>query len=233
MASKIFSLQNVGEVTIYKRRGTTRINLRIISNKVRVTQPYWLPYATGLKFAERHKDWISNQIHQNEAFTLTNGKKIGKSRTLLFSYSDILRSRITDSLVIVYLPAHLAKDDALVKDIAHKAIKRALKKEAEQLLPNRLEQMASKYGFTYTKVTCKSMRTRWGSCNNLQQITLNSFLLMTPWELIDYVLVHELVHTRHLHHGKDFWYEVERIIPDYKERRRQLKIIQRAIAPLQ
>ncbi len=57
--------------------------------------------------------------------------------------------------------------------------------------------------------------------------------MMVPWELIDYVLIHELVHTKYLNHGADFWGALEQIMPDYKERRKQLKTIQHTISHLQ
>lgn len=233
MAAKTYNLEGIGDVTVYKRSGTKRMNMRLVGGEIRITQPPWLPYAAGVKFAHSNTVWIEAQRQKQPLLQLVDNTPIGKSLTLIFEPDTTLRSRITESHIIVYVPASTHYSDKKVQNIAKTAIKRALKKEAESKLPDRLAYCAQKYGFSYTSVHCKSMRTRWGSCNNNKEITLNIFLMMVPWELIDYVLVHELAHTEHLHHGLDFWNTVAEIMPDYKERRRQLKIIQNSIAPLQ
>jgi predicted metal-dependent hydrolase len=233
MASKGFTLDGIGDITVYKRRGTTKINLRIVSGKVRVTQPTWLPYASGVQFARSNRLWINKQQLVQPLFTLRDGMLLGKTRSIRIEQGDTLRTRITETELIVYIPSGFDIGSRQVLDIVLPAIKRALKKEAEAQLPERVALCAERYDFNYTSVRCKSMRSRWGSCTNQKEITLNIFLMMTPWELIDYVIVHELVHTVHLHHGPDFWEAVGAIVPDYKQRRKDLKAIQATIAPLQ
>lgn len=233
MASKSFTLNGIGDITVYKRRGTRKINLRIVSGKVRVTQPFWLPYASGVQFAGANKNWIQKQQQVQPMFSLQDGMLLGKNRSIYIESGDTLRTRITDTKLIVYIPPQFHTGSKEVLDIVQPAIKRALKKEATLQLPGRVALCAQKYGFSYNNVYCKSMRSRWGSCNSQKDITLNIFLMMVPWELIDYVIVHELVHTKYLHHGADFWAALEAIVPDYKQRRKELKQLQATIAPLQ
>lgn len=233
MAAKTYTIDGIGDVTVYKRKGTRRMNLRIVGGSVRVTQPTWLPYAAGLQFANKNTDWIAQQRQKQPEPSLEHGTKIGKEHILVFEQDVVLRTRVTSTHIIIYVPTGMQRSDAKVQAAVKTAVKRALKKEAEQTLPDRLAYCADEYGFSYRTVHCKSMRTRWGSCNNSKEITLNIFLMMVPWELIDYVIVHELAHTQHLHHGPDFWGAVERIMPDYKVRRKQLKEIQLTVAHLQ
>lgn len=234
MAAKVYNLDGIGEVTVYKRRGTRRLNLRIVSGKIRVTQPTWLPYAAGVQFATTNQAWIAKQRIKQPSVSLDDGMQIGKHHILNISPgAEQLRTRITDNELIIHLPPHMSVHDLTNQPIVMSAIKRVLKQEAEQELPDRLAYCADIYDFNYTSVHCKSMRSRWGSCNNQKEITLNIFLMMAPWELIDYVLIHELVHTKHLHHGTDFWAAVAAIMPDYKQRRKQLKEIQSQIMHLQ
>lgn len=233
MASKKYIIDGIGEITVYKRRGSRRMNLRIVGNQIRVTQPLWLPYAAGVQFAQGNQVWVQQQRQKLPTQAVEHGMAIGKERTLVFESAPALRTRITTTHIIVYVPHGSTTDSEAVQRAAIAAIKRALKKEAEATLPKRLAYAAEKYDFSYRTVHCKSMRTRWGSCNSSKEITLNIFLMMVPWELIDYVLIHELAHTKHMHHGDDFWSEVAAVVPDYKERRKQLKIIQHLIAHLQ
>lgn len=233
MASKQFTLESIGQITIYKRRGVRRINLRIQGGAVKVTQPAWLPYATGVHFAQAQKDWIATQREQQAAVTLKNGQTIGKRHTLYFANSATIKSKVTDLQITISHPTDVSPDSNEVQKAARAAIKKALKQEAELLLPNRLELMAKTYNFTYQTVRVRSMHTRWGSCTNKGAISLNIYLMMLPWELIDYVLLHELTHTKHLHHGEDFWNAFEAIMPDIKKRKKELKKLQASIMPLQ
>ena len=98
-----------------------------------------------------------------------------------------------------------------------------MKQEALKLLPERLASLASKHSFRYKSVRIKKLVSRWGSCSNDRVITLNYFLMQLPWHLIDYVLIHELVHTKHLNHSLDFWLEFDKVYPEAKITRRQLK----------
>ena len=80
-------------------------------------------------------------------------------------------------------------------------------------------------GVTVGWVTVKNQKTRWGSCSAKGNVNFNYQLAFLPEELLDYVVIHELAHRRHMDHSKEFWAEVERYCPDYRERREMLKQI--------
>lgn len=80
-----------------------------------------------------------------------------------------------------------------------------LKRKALAWLPRRLEELAGKHGFVYTRVKISRSRGRWGSCSSKASINLSLFLMLLPEHLIDYVLLHELCHTREMNHGPRFW----------------------------
>lgn len=232
MATKTYNIDGIGEITVYKRRGTRKLSMRYVSGKLRVTQPAWLPYAAGVQFVRANAAWVAKN-RQNSTVYLCDGMKVGKAHNISFEPGSALRTRITETEILVYIPPSLTPKSPEVEKLCISAIKRTLKKQAQIHLPYRLAYCAKTYGFKYSSVYCKSMRSRWGSCNGKNEITLNIFLMMLPWELIDYVLVHELVHTEHMHHGKAFWDRVGEILPDYKQRRKKLKELQAAISPLQ
>lgn len=232
MSVKTFSIDGIGLVAINKRRGSKKLNLRIDGEKVRVTQPVWLPYSNGVRFAASHKQWILQQKQNQASHKLIDGMAIGKNHTLVFRAGSSLRTRITNDIVLVFVPPHLYTSDTTVQQAAKPAIKKVLKAEAEEFLDSRLVALSVKYGFVYHGVKYKSMHSKWGSCNNKQSLTISIYLMMIPWELIDYVLLHELVHTKYLHHGKEFWQTIQAIMPDYKERLKRLKELQYLVAPL-
>jgi hypothetical protein len=82
--------------------------------------------------------------------------------------------------------------------------------EAKRKLTTRLKQFAEKHGFTYNRVSLRNQQTRWGSCSQKNNISLNMKLVVLPEELIDYVVLHELVHTRIHNHSKRFWSELDK-----------------------
>lgn len=99
----------------------------------------------------------------------------------------------------------------------------ALRKKAKAYLPKRLDELAQKYGYKYNKVALKYMKTRWGSCSFKNNINLNVSLVTLDRELIDYVLLHELVHTVEKNHAKTFWARINSHMPDARARQKILK----------
>lgn len=95
--------------------------------------------------------------------------------------------------------------------------------QAKEIIPVKAEHYASVLGVNYGRITIRNQKTRWGSCSSKQNLNFNCLLLRAPEEILDYVVVHELCHIRHMDHSKAFWTEVEKILPDYKKRRKWLK----------
>ncbi len=98
-----------------------------------------------------------------------------------------------------------------------------LKENAKRIFTAVTKAWAQRMGVEYTSVGVSSAKTRWGSCSANNALRYTYRLLYCPRELIDYVAVHELAHIRHKNHSKAFWQEVEIYLPDWKERRKQLK----------
>ncbi len=215
MAHKQFTLENGLKVTIYKRKSNRSLRLTLTPNgEVRVTIPLWAPYGAGLSFAESRQAWIMAQ--SRPLLLAVNGQLIGKAHHLVLQPSleaAKVRSRVGAGQVIVTYPQDMAASSPEVQTAARRAAVRALRSQAEQLLPQRLASLAAKHGFTYASVSVKQLKSRWGSCDHQQNIVLNLYLMQLPWEHIDYVLLHELTHTRILRHGPEFWRAMERILP--------------------
>ncbi len=96
-------------------------------------------------------------------------------------------------------------------------------KNAKQQLIARLKSLGNEHGFIFNKVTIRNQKTRWGSCSSRNNINLNVNLVRLPQELIDYVLLHELTHTKIKNHSKTFWDELDKYIEDAKQLRNRLK----------
>ena len=86
----------------------------------------------------------------------------------------------------------------------------------------RLNYFSDKYNLKINQVRFKNQKTLWGSCSSKNNINLNYLLVMAPMLVIDYVIIHELVHTVHKNHSENFWNAVEAIMPDYKKAKKWL-----------
>jgi len=94
---------------------------------------------------------------------------------------------------------------------------------AKKKLTSRLHYLAEIHGFTYNKVSIRNQKTRWGSCSSKNNISLNMKLVLLPDGLVDYVLLHELVHTRVHDHSKRFWAELDKYVGDGKAMAKRLR----------
>ena len=94
---------------------------------------------------------------------------------------------------------------------------------ALQVLPPLVRQYAEQIGVTYGRITIRRQKTLWGSCSAAGNLNFNCLLMEVPDEVRDYVVVHELCHRKEMNHSARFWAEVEKVLPDYRVRRKWLK----------
>ena len=234
MPHKIMAIDGVGSVALYKRRGNRSIRLSVDTDgKVRVTMPPWVPYRIGAAFAGARRSWIMQQTAHREAdMSLQHGQRIGKGHRLFFHYdpaADSIRSSVRGTIVRITYGSSLTPEAAPVQAAARTAAIRALRAAATRLLGQRLQQLSAQHAMPYRSLSIKRMKTRWGSCDQHANIVLNLYLVQLPWEYIDYVILHELAHTRALHHGPDFWRTLEALLPDARARRAAMQTYKPAL----
>jgi predicted metal-dependent hydrolase len=122
-----------------------------------------------------------------------------------------------------WIKKHLDQMAGLEKQAKTLAGRRPIDRPAaRKILVERLNFLAQKYGFSYNRVFIRNQKTRWGSCSNKNNINLNINLVRLPQELIDYTLLHELVHTRIKNHSRRFWDQMDALRGDAKKIDRKL-----------
>lgn len=85
--------------------------------------------------------------------------------------------------------------------------------QAEVRITDRCNEFCESYGFKRGRIRIKNMSSRWGSCSHKNDLSFNVMLIFLPPNLFDYIILHELCHTLHPHHGPDFWQELNRFTP--------------------
>ncbi len=114
-----------------------------------------------------------------------------------------------------WMRKHLNRIEIMVRQIEQVSKETPLdRKAAREILVSRLDELAEKHNLPYNKVFVKNQKTRWGSCSMKNNINLNVNLVRVPLELMDYAIIHELVHTRVKNHSQHFWNRLERYLPN-------------------
>lgn len=223
MATSEIHVENIGKVKIFRRRGLK--NLRITVGRdgtVRLSIPWYVPKAAGMAYLHSKKDWIRK--HQAETkHEWIDGQPLTRDYRLALKESakKNASSSISGGVFFVYVPVYQNSEQK--QKTVNRQITKFMRTEGEKTLIPLARELAAEHGFKIKDVRIKNMKSRWGSCNQDKVISLNMSLLQLPGELSEYVIIHELAHTKHLNHGKAFWTLVENILPDYKRRRKSLK----------
>ena len=121
-----------------------------------------------------------------------------------------------------WFETHLAKAEARekAKEDCHKLTQNeivGLANKAREVIPERVAYYAPLVGVTYGRITIRRQRSRWGSCSSKGNLNFNCLLMLTPPEVVDSVVVHELCHRKEMNHSKEFYAEVLRVFPDYRK----------------
>lgn len=231
MAHKTYLLNNEQEVRVFKRKNSKHIKLSIGNNGgVKVSIPSWAPYSSGLTFAKNKYEWIVK--NKKPLSMIYNNQQIGKAHHLIFENDSKLlkpKGNIKGSNIIIKYGLNSYPHDSATQTAARNISIKALKLQAESLLPQRLSSLASSHNLTYSSVKIKKLKSRWGSCDQDKNIVLNLYLMELPWDLIDYVLLHELTHTLILKHGPEFWSRLQLLSSNAKDLKRNLHSIRPTI----
>lgn len=166
------------------------------------------------------------QKHSSKTIHYEDGQLIGHSHRLSIVVSEQAEKpsrTIKQQMLQVTLPRGSDATSSVGHAYLRASVKKTLEKEARAYLPRRLQYLADTYGMTFESIRYGNQKGRWGSCSSQGTISLNVALMNLSHELIDYVLIHELSHTRQMNHSQDFWSLVETIMPQYREHRAKLK----------
>jgi predicted metal-dependent hydrolase len=213
-----------GPITVRRSERSSSIRISTAPNgTLRISAPTYTPLFMVRRVIAGSRAELRSLLEKRPALTVQDGMDLGKSHHLLVRPGSPLGVSRRGQTVLLTLPDTFGLDDPAVVELMRRHIAATLRREAKQYLPRRLETLARQHGFDYAKVRFSHAGSRWGSCNHNRVISLNIGLMNLPFELIDYVLIHELAHTKELNHSKAFWALVKAADPAYEDRRRLLK----------
>jgi len=217
MPVKVVHIKDVGEVTLKKNSRSKRIKLYVKPNgQVIVSLPVTANFKSAFKFAQEQTDWILKQQSKLgnglNRFTV-NSAYYTKNHLIKITEKDTEKEmvKINGSVVDIFIPSGADIQSNYFQQFIDGVITEVYRIEARQYLPGRLDELARKYGFNYNKVTIRNNKTNWGSCSGQNNISLNLNLMKLPAHLIDYIILHELVHTMVKNHSPRFYEELNRV----------------------
>jgi predicted metal-dependent hydrolase len=211
--NKTLYLTDIGTIVFVKSRRAKRLNITMKPFQgVRVAVPRGVSYAHAEQFVYQRLDWIKHHhLRMQEAegkLTIFDEHTQFNTRNhqlhIERKNSAKLVVRVTDDMVHVNCPHSMEITAQEVQTAIREGIERAWRKEAKAYLPRRVKTLAVQHGFTYRQTFIKNMKTRWGSCSAKNNINLSLHLMRLPDDLIDYIILHELVHTVIKNHGHKF-----------------------------
>jgi len=223
--SSVYTDPEFGDIA-YKRIASARyVRIRMTSSGAfRATLPSRAPLSSLVALIESSRETLRGYAADTSVQIYVDGQRVGQSHHIQVARSrGALRVSLSGQSIIVGLTDEMDIAEPFVQTEIRGVALKALRVEAKAYLPRRLAYLAEQYGFSYEKLRFAHQSSRWGSCSSRGTISLNIALMNVPFEVIDYVLVHELAHTKHMNHSTEFWREVEGMFPDYKNARRTLK----------
>jgi len=214
-----------GKITVRRSAKATQVRLRVAPDgTLRASMPMYAPLFLLKRLLKSSRAELRELLQRSQPLNeFKDGQQIGKSHTIIVRSSSRFSTKVKGQHILVELPDDLTLDDPQVNRAIRDSIIAALRVEAKSYLPKRLAWLANQLGFSYEKVRFSHASGRWGSCSSNGTISLNIALMKLPFELIDYVLVHELSHTVQMNHSQDFWELVQKGDPSYKQHRKLLK----------
>ena len=211
MTAKVVQFKQIGPVIFIKNRRSKNIKIRVKPDQsVYVSFPFYVSMLEVSQFVNKNLKWVTDQQQKFE--TKKSKIEAGQFQTKLHSISVIEgsenKTKVNFNNIEIWLKDF---DSDSSRSYLENVMVGIYRFEAHKILPSRLTGLAQKHGFQFNRLTIRNNKRNWGSCSARNNISLNLQMMKLPDELIDYILLHELVHTRIKNHGPQFWAKLDEL----------------------
>ncbi len=213
-------MQDLKPTIIRERRRTIALHIRPDATLV-VKAPYLIPTFIINRFIKEKEAWIRSKIHQMMAMPKASKKQfvsgedflyLGKTYKLKIDHTDSIQ--LSESLLFPFK----------FKMSIQKRLLQWYRDSALKTVSERVNNLAPIMKVKYEDISLSNAKGRWGACTGTNELSFNWRLIMAPQHIMDYVVVHELAHITVKNHSKKFWDLVQKYCPDYRIRRKWLKV---------
>lgn len=186
------------------------IRISVRNGRVRVAYPWFSSRERALQFLETKLDWVLATLEKQRATAeqrlIRPPFRTRHHELVVLCEQNCLQpsARISSDEITVRHHPDTEISDEKVQAIIIKGITEALRREAKEYLPQRVEEIARRIGLEYRSVSIRATRSKWGSCTSRNDLSLSVYLMLLPDHLIDFIIIHELCHTVHRNHSAAF-----------------------------
>lgn len=224
MSSTIYD-EEFGDIAVHRNARSRSVRITVTSaGTLRASLPTYAPLFSLKRLIKSSRPQLRKMLEREKpTYTLEPGMEIGKSHKLVVVWGSKTSAKRSGQNIFVHLKEGDKLTDPHVDRMVRDTIITALRVEAKSYLPKRLDYLSKQLGYEYERLRFPHASTRWGSCSSTGTISLNIALMTLPHMLIDYVIIHELCHTKQMNHSAKFWDLVEQADPSFKLHRKLLK----------
>ena len=207
-----------------KRKKTLSLQIKE-GGQIVVYVPHRTPEGEIERFLERHRSWISKKVAEKEGRIRRPERSFLPDEKFLYlgeAYPlEIHEGTEGGQALTLSFGKFILNRDCIEK--ARDLFVAWYKKEAKDRLAERVDYYSNRFQLFPKGLKITSAKSRWGSCSRDNRLCISWRIMMAPLSVIDYILIHELVHIKEKNHSRRFWSTVESILPDYKRHRRWLR----------
>lgn len=216
-----YRLPSVGDILFRRNLRAKRLTITIRPEKgVVVTVPGLVPMSTAKRFVDEKESWIAEKMKLLDSQTtkkiISSYKTKKHELDLIPCDTNKFKLILENGLIKIFYPSSLQADDKNLQEFIRLSIEKTFRKEAIEILPARLDYLSKQYNLQFNGFRIKNIKSRWGSCSSKNNINLSIYLMKLPDDLIDYIIIHELVHTVQKNHGPLFWTHLNAITGNAK-----------------
>lgn len=207
--------KDLGVITLRTTPRATRYTLKISKGKITATMPPGGDEKRMIAFIMENKPKLIKALQKHPARPLINEQtqlQATTFRTHIFrTERENFHMRLEEGILHIACPLGTCFEREEVQSLLKSMLEKAFRHEAKRLLPQRIARLAQQHGFTLTGVKINNSKTHWGSCTPRKSVNLSLYLMLLPWHLVDYVLLHELCHTIEMNHSERFWKLMDKV----------------------
>lgn len=200
---------DLGTILLRTNPRATRYTLKISKGMITATMPVGGDESRMMAFINENRAKLLVALAKHPARPLLDESAQLQATTFSLKIFRTDRTNfymtLKDGVLSIACPLDTCFESEAVQKLLKDLLEKALRHEAKRLLPERLLALAKHFGFICTGVKIFNSKTHWGSCTPRKSINLSLSLMLLPWHLIDYVLLHELCHTIEMNHSDRFW----------------------------
>lgn len=200
---------------ILEKRPIKHARIKVSSDQsVRVVVPAGFSKSEIETLIKQKQGWIEKHLKHFKA----KPEKIGLHKNQILLLGNRYTYFYSPDLHYNVIINHEHKTIQAKKDLIDEEVQlKWYRQEARRVICNRVEELAKKHRFSFNKVFIRGQRTKWGNCSKEKNLSFNWRLIKTPQLVIDYIIIHELLHTETMNHSRNFWLKLKMLYPEYKQ----------------